>query len=189
MRGRRLQRLVVLRIHILHKVINVSVNALVRLKMTFSSPTNHTNTRREFVIITASISLSASFLRSRGLGVAFSVNRSSRASSLYSRRDHRTRSTGVVKGVSRSIHMSPALSNVDGNDGKKKKRVILCNRNDLRVNDNLTLKEALTFCSESGELCELVPTYIFDPRWFLSDDAFDRSDQKRREKRYAERVV
>ena len=85
--------------------------------------------------------------------------------------------------------MSTSLSNVDRNDGKKKKRVILWHRNDLRVNDNLTLKEALTFCSESGELCELVPTYIFDPRWFLSDDAIDRSDQRKRQKRYAERVV
>ena len=121
--------------------------------------------------------------------MAFSVKRSSRASSLYSRREHRTRSTGVVKGVSRSSHMSPASSNVDDGKTKKKKRVILWHRNDLRVHDNLTLKEALTFCSESSELCELVPTYIFDPRWFLSDDAFDRSDQKRREKRYAERVV
>ena len=121
--------------------------------------------------------------------MAFSVKRSSCASSLYSRREHRTRSTGVVKGVSRSIHMSPAVSNVDDGKTTKKKRVILWHRNDLRVRDNLTLKEALTFCSESSELCELVPTYIFDPRWFLSDDAFDRSDQKRREKRYAERVV
>ena len=85
--------------------------------------------------------------------------------------------------------MSPALSNVDDGKTKKKKRVILWHRNDLRVRDNLTLKEALTFCSESSELYELVPTYIFDPRWFLSAGAFDRSDQKRREKRYAERVV
>ena len=85
--------------------------------------------------------------------------------------------------------MSTSLSNVDGNDGKKKKRVILWHRNDLRVHDNWTLKEALTFCSESSELCELVQTYIFDPRWFLSDDAIDRSDQRKRQKRYAERVV
>ena len=189
MRGRRLQRLVVLRIHI-HYIKYYTRKRSRSLKMSVWHQTNHTNTRREFVIITASISsLSASFLRSRGFGVAFSVKRSSRASSLYSRREHRTRSTGVVKGVSRSIHMSPALSNVEDGKTKKKKRVILWHRNDLRVNDNLTLKEALTFCSESSELCELVPTYIFDPRWFLSDGAFDRSDQKRREKRYAERVV
>ena len=184
MRGRRLQRLVVLRIHIHYIKYYTRTRKRSRsLKMSFSSPTNHTNTRREFVIITASISLSASFLRSRGFGAAFSVKRSSCTSSLYSRRDHRARSTGVVKGVSRSIHMSTSLSNVDGNDGKKKKRVILWHRNDLRVNDNLTLKEALTFCSESSELCELVPTYIFDPRWFLSDDAIDRSDQRKRQKR------
>ena len=43
--------------------------------------------------------------------------------------------------------MSPALSNVDDGKTKKKKRVILWHRNDLRVHDNLTLKEALTSVS------------------------------------------
>ena len=85
--------------------------------------------------------------------------------------------------------MSPALSNSDDGKKKKKKRVILWHRNDLRVHDNLTLKEALTFCNAHSESCELVPTYIFDPRWFLSDDAIDRPDQRKRQKRYAERVV
>ena len=112
--------------------------------------------------------------------MAFSVKRSSCASSLYSRRDHRARSKGVVKGVSRSIHMSTSLSNVDGNDGRRR-RVILWHRNDLRVNDNLTLKEALTFCSESGELCELTDVH-FRSEMVLSDDTIDRSDQRKRQK-------
>ena len=60
-----------------------------------------------------------------------------------------------------------------------KKRVVLWHRNDLRVHDNLTLHEALKRC-RSLEAAELVPTYIFDPRFFsVNSEGFDAERKKR----------
>jgi len=61
-----------------------------------------------------------------------------------------------------------------------KKRVVLWHRNDLRVHDNLTLHEALKQCREEEATELLVPTYIFDPRFFsVNSEGFDAERKQR----------
>lgn len=62
--------------------------------------------------------------------------------------------------------MSSSSSHLE-RKGKNRRRVILWHRNDLRVHDNLSLHEALERCENQNDVAELVPTYIFDPRFFF----------------------